>query len=290
MTNKALGRGLSSLLKEKTLLIQTSEFTNEIDINLIIPNKTQPRKLFKNDKINELAESITNHGVLQPIIVKKDADKYLIIAGERRYRASKIVGLTSIPAIIKEYSEKEILEIALIENIQRDELTSIEEAEGYLRLVEEHGYTQSELSSIIGKSRSHIANLLRLNQLPKSIKEMVNNGAISMGHARCLIGIKNSEEIMSQIIKNKLSVRKTEILVTEKKNNKKEKVEKISTAKQQPFNTYYDEQNEDLIMLSESLSEKMGLQVIVENKDNGGRISIHYSDLEELDSILTKIN
>ena len=169
MRNKALGRGLSSLLKEEIVPIEVAGSTNQIDIGLIYANKEQPRKYFDDEKIQELADSISTHGLLQPIIVKKDnSGKYKIVAGERRYRASKMAQLKEIPVIIKDFDEKEVFEVALIENIQRDELTAIEEAEGYQKLVNDYGYTQSEIASGIGKSRSHITNLLRLNQLPES--------------------------------------------------------------------------------------------------------------------------
>ncbi len=287
MRNKALGRGLSSLLKEEIVPIEVTEATNQVDIGLIYANSAQPRKYFDDEKIQELANSISTHGLLQPIIVKKDdSGKYKIVAGERRYRASKIAQLKEIPVIIKDFDEKEVFEVALIENIQRDELTAIEEAEGYQKLVNEYGYTQSEIASVIGKSRSHIANLLRLNQLPESVKNMVNDGSLSMGHARCLVGLDNAEEMAKRIISNDLSVRKTEELVSGDKNaDKPEKSKRLK--KSEPK---YQEQDEDLIMLSDSLSEKFGVKVIVENSNNGGRISIYYSNLEELDSILTKFD
>lgn len=287
MRNKALGRGLSSLLKEETVPIEIINATNLVDINLIYANEGQPRKYFDSEKIQELANSISTHGILQPIIVKNDSSgKYKIVAGERRYRAAKIAQLREIPVIVKDFDEKELFEVALIENIQRDELSAIEEAEGYQKLVNDYGYTQSEIASVIGKSRSHIANLLRLNQLPESVKNMVNDGSLSMGHARCLIGLDNAEEIAQRIIANDLSVRKTEELVSgNKNNNSPSKARKPKKAEMS-----YMEQDEDLIMLSESLSKKFGVKVVVENSNNGGRISIYYSNLEDLDSILTKFN
>lgn len=287
MRNKALGRGLSSLLKEEIVPIEVAGSTNQIDIGLIYANKEQPRKYFDDEKIQELADSISTHGLLQPIIVKKDnSGKYKIVAGERRYRASKMAQLKEIPVIIKDFDEKEVFEVALIENIQRDELTAIEEAEGYQKLVNDYGYTQSEIASVIGKSRSHITNLLRLNQLPESVKNMINDGSLSMGHARCLVGLDNAEEIAKKIMANDLSVRKTEELVSRNKNINEPK----KTRRSRKSEPTYQEQDEDLIMLSESLSEKFGVKVIVENSNNGGRISIYYSNLEELDSILTKFD
>lgn len=287
MRNKALGRGLSSLLKEEIVPIEVVGSTNQVDIELIYANKEQPRKYFDDEKIKELADSISTHGLLQPIIVKRDdSGKFKIVAGERRYRASILAQLKEIPVIIKDFDEKEVFEVALIENIQRDELTAIEEAEGYQKLINDYSYTQSEIASVIGKSRSHIANLLRLNQLPESVKSMINDGVLSMGHARCLVGLDNAEEIAKKIIDNDLSVRKTEELVSVHKNTSG----KRKIAKSRKSESTYQEQDEDLIMLSQSLSEKFGVKVIVENSNNGGRIAIYYSNLEELDSILTKFD
>jgi len=283
MRNRALGRGLSSLLNEEIIPIEIVASSNNIDLDLIEANQDQPRKYFDEEKIKELADSIISHGLVQPIIVNKSsAGKYKIIAGERRFRACKIAGLRQIPVIIKDLTEKEILEIALIENIQRQELSAIEEAEGFQKLINEYGYSQGELAVVVGKSRSHVANLLRLNQLPESIKFMINNGQLSMGHARCLIGLENAEEIAAKILANDLNVRQVEELVSNRK--RKDKAD----------NSYIKEKDkvvdDDLVMLGQSLSEKFGVKVVVENSWNGGRISFHYSNLEELDFILTRLN
>ena len=283
MRNRALGRGLSSLLNEEIIPIEIAASSNNIDLDLIEANQDQPRKYFDEEKIKELADSIISHGLVQPIIVNKSSTgKYKIIAGERRFRACKIAGLRQIPVIIKDLTEKEILEIALIENIQRQELSAIEEAEGFQKLINEYGYSQGELAVVVGKSRSHFANLLRLNQLPESIKFMINNGQLSMGHARCLIGLENAEEIAAKILANDLNVRQVEELVSNRK--RKDKTD----------NSYIKGKDkvvdDDLVMLGQSLSEKFGVKVVVENSWNGGRISFHYSNLEELDFILTRLN
>ena len=283
MRNRALGRGLSSLLNEEIIPIEIVASSNNIDLDLIEANQDQPRKYFDEEKIKELADSIISHGLVQPIIVNKSsAGKYKIIAGERRFRACKIAGLRQIPVIIKDLTEKEILEIALIENIQRQELSAIEEAEGFQKLINEYGYSQGELAVVVGKSRSHVANLLRLNQLPESIKFMINNGQLSMGHGRCLIGLENAEEIAAKILANDLNVRQVEELVSNRK--RKDKTD----------NSYIKGKDkvvdDDLVMLGQSLSEKFGVKVVVENSWNGGRISFHYSNLEELDFILTRLN
>jgi ParB family chromosome partitioning protein len=285
MKNRVLGRGLSSLLKEEILPVGTGFTTNNIlNIDQIEVGKYQPRKNFNEEKLRELANSITSNGLVQPIIVGPTPNgKYQIIAGERRYRASKIAGLTEIPVIIKNLSNKEILEIALIENVQREELTAIEEAEGYERLIKEFGYTQAELAAAVGKSRSHVANLLRLNNLPDSIKLMINNDQLSMGHARCLIGLENAEELAGKVIANDLNVRQTEELTRKNETSNRIKKQKLENNKD-------SEVDNDFIILGQSLSEKYGVKVVVENSWNGGKISFHYSNLEELDSILTRIN
>lgn len=284
MRTRALGRGLSSLLKEEIVPIEFGAVDNVLNIDQIELGKYQPRKNFDEGKLKELANSIVNNGLVQPIIVNSNNDgKYQIIAGERRYRACKMIGLKEIPVIIKNLSDKEILEIALIENIQREELTAIEEAEGYERLMKEFGYSQGALADAVGKSRSHVANLLRLNNLPDSIKFMINQGQLSMGHARCLIGLDNAEELAGKIIANDLNVRQTEELTRKKEISQRSKRQRDGSENAPPV-------DDDLIILGQSLSEKYGVKVVIENSWHGGKISFHYSNLEELDSILTKIN
>jgi len=283
MKNRALGKGLSSLLKEEVVPVD-GDATNILDINQIEVGKYQPRKNFDQEKLQELANSIVNNGLVQPIIVNVISNgKYQIIAGERRYRACKMIGLKEIPVIIKNLSDQEILEIALIENIQREELTAIEEAESYAKLMNDFGYTQARLADALGKSRSHVANLLRLNHLPDSIKFMISNGQLSMGHARCLIGLDNAEELANKVVSNDLNVRQTEELTR--------KTQTVQRKKNQTFENNSDSaMNDDFIILGQSLSEKYGVKVVVENSWNGGKISFCYSNLEELDSILAKIN
>lgn len=285
MQNRVLGRGLSSLLKEEILPVDRGFSPNNLlNIEQIEVGKYQPRKNFNEEKLRELANSIISNGLVQPIIVSAPVNgKYQIIAGERRYRACKIAGWTEIPVIIKNLPNKEIFKIALIENIQREELTAIEEAEGYERLIKEFGYTQSELAEAVGKSRSHVANLLRLNSLPVSIKLMVNNGQLSMGHARCLIGFENAEELVAKILANDLNVRQTEELTRKNEISSRIKKQKLDNNKDHGVDN-------DFIILAQSLSEKYGVKVAVENSWNGGKISFYYSNLEELDLILTKIN
>lgn len=283
MSKNPLGRGLSALLQEEIVPMEAIGASSEVDIDLIEVNRDQPRKHFDEAKIKELADSIASHGLIQPIVVNKMTDgKYQIVAGERRFRACRMSGLTRVPVIIKKLSDRDVLEIALIENIQRQELTAIEEAEGFQQLIEEYGYSHADLATAVGKSRSHVANLLRLNQLPDSIKLMVNNGQLSMGHARCLIGLDNAESLAAKIIANDLNVRQAEELAGGRR-KKKTGLEGAVEKQEVPV-------DEDLIMLGQSLSEKFGVKVVVENSWNGGKITFHYSNLEELDSILTKFN
>ncbi len=285
MSNRVLGRGLSSLLKEEVAPVEISTSENSLDIDLLDINTDQPRKIFDKEKIKELADSIVSHGLVQPIVVKKlISGRYQIIAGERRFRACRLAGLKNVPVIKKDFDRKQILEIALIENIQRQELTAIEEAEGYQKLVEEYGYSAADLAASVGKSRSHVANILRLNQLPDLVKQMVNEGKLSMGHARCLIAVEDAENLAAKIIANDLNVRQAEDLANQRKNNARKKNKDHSQG-----NNSNQEVDEDLVLLGYSLSEKYGVKVVVENSWNGGKVSFHYSNLEELDKILTKI-
>jgi ParB family chromosome partitioning protein len=283
MTKSALGKGLSALLKEEIVPLDSAKDYISVNIEDITPGEMQPRKHFEVSKIRELADSIISSGLIQPIVVQETApSKYTIIAGERRFRACKLAGFKEIPAVVRNISNKEILEIAIIENIQREGLNAIEEAAGYQRLISEFGYTQGELANSVGKSRSHVANILRMNSLTGAIKEHVIEGRLSMGHARCLIGIKDADEIAAKIIGNDLNVRQTEDLIKRRvKENKTGTIESKSAE---------SEGQDDFILLGQSLSEKLGVKVVVENSWNGGKICIHYNNLEELDSILMRLN
>lgn len=275
--NKVLGRGLSALISEN---VNNNEHYLEDDISLemIVTSKIQPRQIFSEEHILELAESIKKNGIIMPIIVRfsKTHNKYEIIAGERRWRAAKIAGLSTIPAIIKEVDDKQALEIALIENVQRQDLTVLEEAEGYKKLIEEFNYTQEKLSEIIGKSRSHIANLLRLLILPDSIKEMINKGELSMGHARAIIGAENMDITAKEVVENKLNVRQTESLV--KRENKP------------LIKTYTKEHSEDIAKLEETVSQTLGMKITIEDTPNGGKVMVFFQNLTQLDTILQRLS
>lgn len=287
-----LGKGLSALLREEIVpVVNTEELVKIIDINDIVVSKYQPRKVFEYDKIKELADSISNSGLLQPIIVTKvnEKGKHEIIAGERRWRACRIAELSDIPVIIKDLNNHEILEIALVENIQREELSVIEEAEGFEQLIREFGYTIDHIVKMLGKSRSHITNILRLNQLPQSIKHKINEGHLSMGHARCLIGHEQAELIADHVIENDLNVRQTESLV---KNWKKTQYIKNPTEDQKIKRVSLDknDRENELKALAKSLSEKFGVKIIIESNSIGGKIIFHYDNFQQLDLILSKIS
>ncbi len=285
MKNRGLGRGLSSLLGEE-VIVQTPESgdrVNSIEIRLIEAGKYQPRRNFAQEALQELSESIKRNGVMQPIIVHQtEGNKYAIIAGERRFRAAKLAGLDVIPAIIKESEPEKLLELALVENIQREDLNVMEEAEGYAQLIDEFGYTQEDVSKFIGKSRSHIANLLRLNNLPEMIKIYLSTEVLTMGHARPLVGHPMAEEIAGIIIDKGLNVRQTESLVKNWSDREKHRAGRIPQ--------YNESQNDDLVQLVKILSAKFGMKISIESEGGGdGRIIFHFSSLEQLDSILTRL-
>ncbi|MBO5442697.1 MAG: ParB/RepB/Spo0J family partition protein [Alphaproteobacteria bacterium] len=281
---KSLGRGLGALLGEDGIDLDMELSNIEthaekggadyVDINAIQPSKYQPRTEFDEEALNALVESIKEKGVLQPLLVRKQGDKFELIAGERRWRASKLAGLDKVPVIEKELSDKEVLEVALVENLLRENLSAIEEAEGFQRLIDEFAHTQEALSQIVGKSRSHIANTLRLLNLPESVKTFVKEGKISAGHARALVGLENAEEIARQIIAKDLSVRQVEELVAKQKEGKKEPKEKV-------------EKDEDLADIERSLVESLGLRIkISPSKQGGGKVVLQYASAAELDMIV----
>ncbi len=235
-----IGKGLSSLLGDKKFSI-LENVKNELNIEDIVINKDQPRKNFKKEELDELANSIKKYGVLQPILVRKlNNNKYQIIAGERRYRASKIAGLKTIPAIIKDFNDEESFNLSIIENIQRENLNAVEEAYAYKTLMENYNYTHQNIADKVGKSRSHITNIIRLLNLPDVVLSHLINGNIEMGHARALINCNFIEDIIDHIVDNKLSVRDVEKLIKKERNFQKKQTkkedERINTLKQKGFN------------------------------------------------------
>ncbi|RYE06060.1 MAG: ParB/RepB/Spo0J family partition protein [Rickettsiaceae bacterium] len=291
MKNRGLGRGLSALLKEQIIPSFDNEIIKIIDIDKIEAGEFQPRKKFEADKVQELANSISNDGLLQPLIVTvhpNNHNRYRLVAGERRWRACKLVNILEVPVIIKNYNNDEILRVSLLENIQREELTAIEEAEGYIQLIKHFQYTQEDLGHKLGKSRSHIANLVRLTSLPDNIKDKINEGQLSMGHARCLVGHKECQLIANHIIENNLNVRQTEKLVrgwAKRKNSDQQKLIEPKNKIVQP-----NQLNADLELLAASLSEKLDTKVNIDNSEEGGCLVLHYQNLKQLDLILSRIN
>lgn len=286
--NKVLGKGLSALISENDMDydVVSNDFIssrNTLPIDNITAFSAQPRQNFDEATLAELAASIKQHGIITPIIVRaiKGSDKYQIIAGERRWRAAKISGLERVPVIIKNIEDKAALEIALIENIQRQDLTPIEEAEGLQKLIEEYSYTQEQIGEVVGKSRSHIANLLRLLVLPDEVKAMLSDGRLSMGHARALINAPNPLELAEKIISQGLNVRQAEKLASVAKPQK-------SRAKSNNHTQKF--QDEDIVKLEEKLSENLGMKVKIEDSDQGGKVTIYFHNLEQLDTILQKLS
>jgi ParB family chromosome partitioning protein len=271
---KGLGRGLSSLIGETKAEIQK----NRLSVSDLVPNKYQPRKIFDEENLNELANSIKERGILQPIIVRKsnkDQSKFEIIAGERRWLAAQKVGLNDVPVVITEADDLKSLEFAIVENVQRHDLNPLEEAQGYKKLIDEFSYDQEKVSKFIGKSRSYIANALRLLSLPDEVVKLVENQKLSAGHAKILVGLENASFVASKIIENKLSVRQAENFVKLFKNKR-----------QKPSNS----KDANIMHLEMSIVNKVGLNVEIKNKKNNkGKITFEYKDLDQLNKIINII-
>lgn len=276
---KSLGRGLGALLGEDILNdeITTAKVSDKVNIKDIVVSSFQPRKDFDEDAIKSLAESIKEKGVLQPLIVRPKDGGYELIAGERRLRASKEAGLTEVPVIIKNLSDGEVLEIALIENLLRENLSAIEEAAAYQSLMDNFSHTQEKVAAIVGKSRSYIANTLRLLSLPQEIRELVACGKLSAGHARCLVGLDNAVVLADKIIKEDLNVRQVEALVSRQKEGGDTKTEKKPRLSK----------NADLADIEQSLNQNLGLRIkITPSKQGGGKVVLQYASVAELDMII----
>lgn len=283
---KGLGRGINALIPEdvneenvvvkevvKEVIVKEPAET-KVRISQVEPNREQPRKMFDEDALIELSESIKQYGVLQPLLVQKKDNYYEIIAGERRWRAAKLAGVKEIPVIIRDYSDQEVMEIALIENIQREDLNPIEEAQAYQRLIKDYKLKQDEVAEKVSKSRAAITNSLRLLKLDKRVQEMVMEGKISNGHARAIIGIEDGDKqymVAMRIFDEKLSVREVEKLM--KQLDKPKKENKI------PANDFVYRDLED------KMTKIMGTQVVIKNKDKKGKIEINYYSQDELERI-----
>ncbi|MRG87960.1 ParB/RepB/Spo0J family partition protein [Salinibacillus xinjiangensis] len=273
---RGLGKGLGSFFPEVDVDLN-DESVKEIPIQQCRPNPYQPRKTFQADAIEELKESIVQHGILQPIILRTSIKGYEIVVGERRFRAAKEAGLETIPAVIRDLSDEQMMELALLENLQREDLTPIEEAQAYDRLMNELGITQETLAQRLGKSRPHIANLVRLLSLPESVTALINNRELSMGHGRALLGLKDQEKlplIVNKIRKENLNVRQVEMLIS----NLNEKVIKNKPKK---------EKKDIFIQAKESeLREHFGTNVSIQKGKRKGKIEIEFFNQEDLDRIM----
>ena len=290
---KGLGRGLSSFLDVDSFdeiveisnpekeVSKASNSSNFLPIEHLVPNQNQPRKNFSEDELKSLASSISETGIIQPILVRKNNSFYEIVAGERRWRAAQLAKIHEVPVLIKELTNEEVVKISIVENIQRVDLNPIEEANSYHQLIRDFGYTQEKVSSSLGKSRSYIANSLRLLSLPKSIIKFLEEGKLTSGHARALVGVKNSEFLAKKIIEEGLSVRDIENIVKTGIDQKNNRIEKKPSIKK----------DVDTLNLEQDLKMALGLKTVIDHNENSGRgsIIIKYRDLEQLDEFCSKI-
>ena len=267
---KGLGRGLSSLIGDS----KVKNNINKLPIHKLVRNKFQPRKIFNKESLQDLTNSIRERGIIQPIVVRpSNNENYEIIAGERRWLASQKAGLHEVPVVLLEIDDVKSLEFSIVENVQRQDLNPIEEAQGYQRLIDDFSYNQEKISKFIGKSRSHIANSLRLLNLPKEVISLVENEKISAGHARSLVGLSNAEQIARKIVDKKLTVRQSENLVRALRNSKNYKVKPLK--------------DPNILGLEKSIEDKIGLKVEIKaNKNNSGTLSFEYKTLDQLEKLI----
>lgn len=298
---RGLGKGLSALIAETNAHVATmerSQVSHEapqakpsaagnpqlLAVAKLSPGMYQPRTVFNEEHLHELAQSIEQKGIIQPLLVReKSGGDYEIVAGERRFRAAQMAGLKEVPVIIKKMTDDDALEVALIENIQREDLNPLEEARAYERLIREFQYTQEEVGESVGKSRSHIANLLRLLKLPDAVKTMLENGDLTMGHARALLTAKDPLVLANQIVHGGLNVRAAEAMA---KGRAGQQAKPRADQKQEPYQRPKDP---DILALEETLSENLGLKVCIEDKGAGGEVVIAYETLAELDQVLQRL-
>ena len=277
---KVLGRGLSSFISDEEVLIENDDIKKNdhlyLPIEYIKPNPDQPRKFFNPEELQELANTISEKGILQPLLViKKSDDKYIIVAGERRWRAAQLVKMHEIPVIVKNLSNEEVIEIAIIENVQRSELKPLEEADGYYRLVKEFDYSHEKISNLVGKSRPYISNLIRLLSLPAEVKNLIKTGDLTSGHARSLLNCDDPISIAHLVVKKGLSVRQTELLTKRKK---------IETFDKKPILNKQDLNTKELEnTLTAHLKYKV--KILCDNKKKSGKVNILFKDNQELERI-----
>ncbi|MFU1478347.1 ParB/RepB/Spo0J family partition protein [Roseovarius sp. C7] len=289
---RGLGRGLSALMAdvgEPTTSAgeQSRSPDRMVAIDLVLPNPDQPRRRFDEEKLEDLANSIAEKGIIQPLIVRSHpskSDHFEIVAGERRWRAAQRAKVHQVPVVIKEFNDTEVLEIAIIENIQRADLNPVEEAAGYAQLMEKFGHTQDRLSQALGKSRSHIANTMRLLQLPPAVQGYLSEGQLSAGHARALITSEDAEKLAKQVISKGLSVRQTEALV--------KSASKGEAGEAKPVARKASAKDADTRALEGDLSANLGMKVSIDHSgaSGGGKITLNYSDLDQLDALCSLLS
>lgn len=286
LSRKRLGRGLAALIGDLDKPAVPAETSASLradrtaPIEFVSPNPRNPRRSFAEDDLEDLTQSIREHGIVQPVVVRTMADgRYEIIAGERRWRAAQRAGLTSVPIVIRDVSDRVALELAIIENVQRADLNPVEEALGYQQLIDEHQYTQADLGQVIGKSRSHVANTLRLLKLPDHVRSMVTDGSLSAGHARTLVTALDPSGLARRIVDEGLSVRQAEALAQQPARVQSDPAERSAPA----------EKDADTIALEKTLSDALGLRVSITHGQRGGDIKIRYSSLEQLDTICHRL-
>ena len=286
-----LGRGLAALFGEEEgedyAALDKVRSAKSVPVDLLHPNRLQPRQNFDEASLKDLAGSIQENGILQPILVRRHPERpseFEIVAGERRWRAAQMAKMHEIPVVIREFSDRQALEAALVENVQRQDLSPIEEAEGYQRLIEDFSHTQEALASTIGKSRSHVANTLRLLSLPDSVKAMMAAGDLSAGHARALVGVENPEALARKISKGGLTVRQAERLVQQARGKPESRGVKADKAGASPG------KDPDTLALERDLGALLGLKVSIDFKGQGGSLTVHYKTLEQLDDVLHRLS
>ena len=279
---KQLGRGLSALLGDgakEYADFHSSKTDREVAITQLTPCPFQPRRTFAEAQISELSQSIRQKGILQPLVVrpKADSEGYEIICGERRWRAAQMASVHHVPVVVRDLTDQEALEIALVENLQREGLSALEEAAAYQRLMSEFDYTQDAMAQSIGKSRSHVANMVRLLNLPDVIKAMLADGRLSAGHGRALLGVKNPADLAATVVKNGLNVRATEALVRRKGQTKPSKPATVAP------------KDADTLSLERELTDVLGLKTEIRDKGVGGEIRFSYASLDELDGLIARL-
>ena len=285
LSRKRLGRGLAALIgemdKPANPAQQAASSDRKVPIEFVSANPRNPRRRFAESELADLASSIREHGIVQPILVRPaDGGRYEIIAGERRWRAAQQAGLAQVPVIVREVDDRVALEIAIIENVQRSDLNPIEEASGYQCLIDEHSYTQADLAQVIGKSRSHVANTLRLLKLPPHVRQMLTDGELSAGHARTLVTAENPMMLAQRIVAEGLSVRQAEALA---------QAPEAKAAGERKAREAPKDKDADTMALEKLLSDATGLGVAISHKGGGGELRITYSSLEQLDDICRRL-